>query len=105
MAFRPSSSTAWHLPTGSCIPTHTDAMADVEATIFWPGFIRKRARSAIGITSLKMVEKSEAVRHAREVSSRLDTDFPYNKPNHRLVSAIRGRSCQQPQRHRLQPGP
>lgn len=35
-----------------------------------------------------MGQKSEAVRHAREGLLRLYTDFPYNKPNHWLVSAI-----------------
>ena len=37
---------------------------------------------------LRMGQKAEAVRHARSAPVRLYTDFPYNKPNHWLVSAI-----------------
>jgi len=68
-------------------PNAHDAMADVEATIFLAKFIRERARG-LWDHLLKMGQKAEAVRHTREAPLRLYTDFPYNKPNHWLVSAI-----------------
>jgi hypothetical protein len=64
-----------------------DAMADVEATIFLARFMRERV-PWLWDHLLKMGQKTEAVRRAREAPVRLYTDFFYNKPNHWLVSAI-----------------
>jgi exodeoxyribonuclease-1 len=68
-------------------PNAHDALADVEATIFLAQLMRERA-PWLWDHLLRMGQKAEAVRHAREAPVRLYTDFPYNKPNHWLVSAI-----------------
>jgi exodeoxyribonuclease I len=68
-------------------PNAHDAMADVEATIFLARLMRERTLW-LWDHLLRMGSKVEAVRRAREAPVRLYTDFPYNKPNHWLVSAI-----------------
>jgi exodeoxyribonuclease I len=68
-------------------PNAHDAMADVEATIFLARLMRKKA-PWLWDHLLKMGQKAEAVRRARDAPVRLYTDFPYNKPKHWLVSAI-----------------
>ncbi len=68
-------------------PNAHDAMADVEATIYLARLMRERA-PFLWDHLLRMGQKAEAVRHALGAPVRLYTDFPYNKPNHWLVSAI-----------------
>jgi exodeoxyribonuclease-1 len=68
-------------------PNAHDAMADVEATIFLAKRMRERARW-LWDHLLRMGQKAEAVREAKAAPVRLYTDFPYNRPNHWLVSAI-----------------
>ncbi len=68
-------------------PNAHDAMADVEATIFLARLMRERA-PWLWDHLLRMGQKAEAVRRAREAPVWLYTDFPYNKPNHWLVSAV-----------------
>jgi exodeoxyribonuclease-1 len=68
-------------------PNAHDAMADVEATIFLARLMRESA-PWLWDHLLRMGSKAEATKRAREAPVRLYTDFPYNKPNHWLVSAI-----------------
>jgi exodeoxyribonuclease-1 len=68
-------------------PNAHDAMADVEATIFLAKLMKEKAQW-LWDHLLRMGQKAEAVRHAKSAPVRLYTDFPYNKPNHWLVSAI-----------------
>lgn len=68
-------------------PNAHDAMADVEATIFLARLMKDKA-PWVWDHLIRMGQKAEAVRHALEAPVRLYTDFPYNKPNHWLVSAI-----------------
>jgi len=68
-------------------PNAHDAMADVEATIFLARLMKEKA-PWLWDHLLRMGQKAEAVRHAKSAPVRLYTDFPYNKPNHWLVSAI-----------------
>ncbi|WP_395663157.1 exonuclease domain-containing protein, partial [Aestuariivirga sp.] len=68
-------------------PNAHDALADVEATIYLAQLMKERA-PWLWEHLLRMGQKAEAVRHARSAAVRLYTDFPYNKPNHWLVSAI-----------------
>ena len=68
-------------------PNAHDAMADVEATIFLARLMKEKA-SWLWDHLLRMGQKAEAVRQAKSAPVRLYTDFPYNKPNHWLVSAI-----------------
>ena len=68
-------------------PNAHDALADVEATIFLARLMKDKA-PWIWDHLIRMGQKAEAVRHALEAHVRLYTDFPYNKPNHWLVSAI-----------------
>ena len=68
-------------------PHAHDALADVEATIFLARLIRERV-PWLWDHLLKMGVKAEAVRNALSAPVRLYTDFPYNRPNHWLVSAI-----------------
>jgi exodeoxyribonuclease-1 len=89
---RPDGETTFKLdrlaPANGFLHPHAhDAMADVEATIFLARLMRQRA-TWLWDHLLRMGSKAEAVRRAREASVRLYTDFPYNKPNHWLVSAI-----------------
>lgn len=68
-------------------PNAHDAMADVEATIFLARLMKQKA-PWIWDHLLRMGQKAEALREAKAAPVRLYTDFPYNKPNHWLVSAI-----------------
>ena len=68
-------------------PNAHDAMADVEATIFLARLMKEKT-PWMWDHLLRMGQKAEAVRHAKSAPVRLYTDFPYNKPNHWLVSAI-----------------
>ena len=68
-------------------PNAHDAMADVEATIFLAKLMKEKA-PWVWNHLLKMGLKAEALRQAQAAPVRLYTDFPYNKPNHWLVSAI-----------------
>jgi exodeoxyribonuclease-1 len=72
---------------GFAHPNAHDALADVEATIFMARRMGERV-PWLWDHLLKMGQKTEAVRHARAAPVRLYTDFPYNRPNHWLVSAI-----------------
>lgn len=68
-------------------PNAHDALADVEATLFLAKLMKDRA-PAVWDHLLRMGQKAEALREARAAPVRLYTDFPYNRPNHWLVSAI-----------------
>lgn len=68
-------------------PNAHDAMADVEATIFLAKTMKEKA-PWIWDHLLRMGQKTEALREAHAAPVRLYTDFPYNRPNHWLVSAI-----------------
>lgn len=68
-------------------PNAHDAMADVEATIFLARLMRERA-PWLWDHLISMGRKAEAAKRAREAPVWLYTDFPYNKPNHWLVSAV-----------------
>ena len=68
-------------------PNAHDAMADVEATIYLAKLMKKQA-PWIWDHLLKMGQKAEALKNAQGAQVRLYTDFPFNKPNHWLVSAI-----------------
>jgi exodeoxyribonuclease-1 len=72
---------------GFAHPNAHDALADVEATIFLARRLRERV-PWLWEHLLRMGQKAEAVRQARSAPVRLYTDFPYNRPNHWLVSAI-----------------
>lgn len=68
-------------------PNAHEAMADVEATLFMAKIVKEKA-PWIWNHLLRMGQKTEALQEAQAAPVRLYTDFPYNKPNHWLVSAI-----------------
>lgn len=72
---------------GFAHPNAHEAMADVEATIFLARLMKEKV-PWIWNHLLRMGQKAEAVREAQAEPVRLYTDFPYNRPNHWLVSAI-----------------
>lgn len=68
-------------------PNAHEAMGDVEATLFVAKMVKEKA-PWIWDHLLRMGQKTEALREAQAAPVRLYTDFPYNRPNHWLVSAI-----------------
>lgn len=72
---------------GFAHPNAHEAMADVEATVFLARLMKEKVRW-MWDHLLRMGQKAEAVREAQAAPVRLYTDFPYNRPNHWLVSAI-----------------